>query len=274
MSVFSEDFSAYTLGTQPNTWGSTIWDIGPFESFGTVVSADIDNVTQHAFQLGRLQTTTVSGFSASNSLSHKFRFKMGQGPGLNVGIPIMAGQIGTGGYEVFGIGLNGDSTLFVRTCAPPSAHTTTPVGKTPYGLHREVWYDIIANVEFLPYLDLDMIFKVAVQVNVAIDGIELIDEFVNTQTLVSTFGGVGLGISRWVFQPGTTGGSTIADIEVNVGSGSISPPVAVEPATIFQGIMEVVYTADPDAVIYQAVIELVQSLTSPPTAIATCVMHS
>lgn len=266
MSIFSEDFSSYALGSNPSTWGPTIWDVPP--SSGVVEAVTLDGVPQQGFQLGTLQTTTLGAF---DSVSNQFVLNMGLGPNLNDGIPVVACQFGTGGYEIFGVGLNGDSTLFARVLADPSQHTTTPAGFTSIPLFRNTSYNIIANVFFGTYVDIDSITKIYANVNVAVNGIQEINQQVLTGVPVTTL--PGLGVNRWVFQPGTIGGSMITNIVVDNSSGSISPPSSSQPVDIYQGVIEVVYAPVPNAVIYQGVIELVQSLVPPPTAIAHCVMH-
>ncbi len=271
MPIFQDDFSGYPLGSHPNTWpGIPPWDIPP--TTGTVVSADINYGSQQAFQEGFLQHTQAVLVGAP-SVSHTFDILLGLGPNINSGIPLVAGQQGTGGYEVFGVGMNGDGTLFCRVCADPARHTTTYAGRTITGLQRNVYYNIIANCEFSVYLDISMNLLVAVQVNVAINGVQEIDKLVLTDAPSSAFTN-GLGINRWVYSPGTVGGSTITNIVTNVGGGGIGPPPGSSEVRNYQGAIEVVYPTDNQANIYQGVIELVQSTVPPPTAIASCVMHS
>jgi len=199
---------------------------------------------------------------------------MGLGGGLNSGGLILSAQQGTGGFNVFGIGMNGDGTIYANVIGDPFSHQSIYAGSSVTALQRNTWYSIRADAGFVPYI-VGVNTYIHVDVFVAINGIQEIEAHIDTGVLASVLP-LGLGANRWVFQPGTVNGSTIDNIVVEGGgSGPIPPPPATEPAKIFQGALEVIY--DPQSIsaatIYQGAIEILRGKTTPPSVIATCVMH-
>lgn len=258
MAIFlQDDFESYPLGSHPSSWVSPPWDVPP--STGTVVAGSPDGVGTQAFLLGLLQHTELTAIDA---FSCRFSFNLGNhGSNLAFGIGILQCQLGTGGYQVFSIGMNADSTIFCQVLADPFTHTSTYAGSTMTALHFETWYDIIANAVFSTYVSGGVTF-IQVQVNIAIDGIQEIDVLVKTNAKLSDVGT--LGATRWIFAAGAINGSVIDEIVCQTGGGAISPPVATLPANVYQEVAELLQIGNPNANVYQLVVEILHGPAAPP----------
>lgn len=246
--IVADDFESYSIGQTPASMAGSPWEVAG--STGTVVAGSPDGIGANSFQLGQLQFTGA----LKASVSHKFNVYLPLGGNINTA-GLLQCQLGTGGYSVFRVGMNGDNTLFADVLASPFAHTTTYAGSTQTPIQFNTWYSIIANCIFSAYA-IGPDAYVRVEVNVAIDGLEEIAVTVDTLAKVSDIS-PSPGITRWIFAPGTISGSVIDNIEISDTGGAIPPPLAVAPAKIHQAVIEVVKTTEPKARIYQAVIELV-----------------
>lgn len=258
---FADDFESYPLGSHPDTWTAfgSPWDFPG--SDGTAQAGGPLTSTQCA-SIGKLQATSILGGFAS--VSHKWDMLFGEGD-LTVGAGILNCTLGSGGYVVFQVGMQGDSRLQASVLGPIASHVTTYAGSSLTALHPDVWYTITANV-ILAF----NIFGITAQVNLAINGVQELDVFVQTSELNSALAAM----DAWTFNPANIQGMLIDNILVTGPGGTITPVESTEPAKTFQGVMEILQNnPDTEAVVEQGVIELIMSPTPPPFAIASCVMH-
>lgn len=249
---FSDDFESYPLGSSPAGWVGSPWDNAA--SSATVLAGGATPASTQCALIGKLQTDMLATGQAS--VSHRLSIFLPVGSSLTTGAGIIDGQLGGGGYVAFRLGLNGDARLYVEVGDTIASHQRIYIASSLTSLNRDTWYDIVANVIFDADTDPTGIL---VQVNLSIDGVEEINVSKSTQVLPTSLGA----IDQWIFNPGTVSGMVIDNIEVTGPGGSITPPVATEPANVHQHVMEAVHHGDPKGIVYQHVLEV---LLGPPTS--------
>ena len=261
--LFQDNFESYTpLGYQIGLGGGP-WDAFPATN-AIVVAGSPDGVGSQSAQLGQLQFTLPFNTNSAQMSCTMNIFMPSSGnnvPGLSM--LECGGRDGSGlnPVNIATFGLNPDNTIFCTAVSNQYAGSTT----TP--IRFNTWYTVTLNL-IVSFYTISFINYVSVQVNIAIDGIEEVNQLLLTSVVQTPSY---TGVSEWIFTGPTNHGGIMDNIVVTNIGGSISPPVATQPAKLFQALVETEIGGSAQAQIYQGAVEIL--IGKPPAVRASCVMN-